>query len=189
MPLPPCAHFANSTIVHSPKTGLLWLAMSRHIIVQVKRVLAFLSADTGRVGLQTKFLVMSRNTFPSVSASTFAHHASEMMRCTPGLSQVVQERRFRALFGISAAVCAKAWDLIVDDLPHGASPVHLLWSLLFLKVYASEHNNHLITGADEKTFRKWTWIFLERLADMSVVRNRPLETHLSSSAMHGAHKY
>ena len=47
--------------------------------------------------------------------------------------------------------------------------MHLLWALLFLKRYDTEHTNHSITGADEKTFRKWVWIFVDMLAYMDAV--------------------
>ena len=58
----------------------------------------------------------------------------------------------------------------MPSLPKQASPVHLLWSLMFLKVYASEHINSMIAEVDEKTFRKWTWKFIRLLADLSAVR-------------------
>ena len=74
----------------------------------------------------------------------------------------------------SGAVRLVAWDLISvpcdaeDDLSH-ARPEHMLWALLFLKIYGNETEMATLCGADkgsidEKTFRKWTYIFVRRMA-------------------------
>ena len=61
------------------------------------------------------------------------------------------------------------WNRLIGKLPPGSRPVHLLWSLLFLKRYDTEHVNRSLTQADEKTWRKWVWIFVELLANLDVV--------------------
>lgn len=53
--------------------------------------------------------------------------------------------------------------------PLSSRPVHLLWALLFLKVYGSEHTHRMIANVDEKTFRKWSWCFVHLLSDIDVV--------------------
>lgn len=78
-------------------------------------------------------------------------------------------RRFISFFGVSPIVCEKAWFLLKNLRPAGAKPEHLLWALIFLKQYNTEHVNHSITRVDEKTFRKWIWIFIDLLAEMDVV--------------------
>ena len=45
-------------------------------------------------------------------------------------------------------------------------PVYLLWALLFLKCYNTNTRNAAITGVDEKTFRHWSWIFVEAIANL-----------------------
>ncbi len=40
---------------------------------------------------------------------------------------------------------------------------------MFLKIYATEHVNLMITGADEKAFRKWVWLILEPLSCLNLV--------------------
>lgn len=78
-------------------------------------------------------------------------------------------RRFKSFFGVSPLICEKVFHLLGGKRPRGSKPEHLLWSFLFLKQYNTEHVNHSITKADEKTFRKWVWIFVYLLAELDVV--------------------
>ena len=77
-------------------------------------------------------------------------------------------RRFRALFGVTHFVCSDVWRRLHESqsMPHGGKPVHLLWACLFLKRYATGSENRAITGADEKTVRKWTWAFIKAIAHL-----------------------
>ena len=70
-----------------------------------------------------------------------------------GGSPMIGARRFRALFGTSPFICSIVWERLAGRRPRGAKPVHLLWALQFLKRYDTEHTNHSITGADEKSMR------------------------------------
>jgi hypothetical protein len=78
-------------------------------------------------------------------------------------------RRFRAFFGTSPLVCVVAWDMMSLARPRTSRPEHLLWALLLLKRYSVEDVNAALTGVSEKTFRKWSHIFINLLADMPVV--------------------
>lgn len=80
-------------------------------------------------------------------------------------------RRFKSFFGITPNVCSIVWEQIKLEAPLGAEPKHLLWCLSFLKQYSVEHYRRSIFGADEKTMRKWTWIFVELLSNLNVVTN------------------
>jgi hypothetical protein len=75
-------------------------------------------------------------------------------------------RRFRALFGCTPDICAWMWNYWVRNnlLPVNSQPIHLLYGLLHLKIYAIEEVYKSMTGADEKTFRKWAWTFIELMA-------------------------
>lgn len=90
-------------------------------------------------------------------------------------SENVMDRRFRAFFGTTSAVCARIWHCI--NIPRNAQPRHLLFSLLFLKMYGNEHQHASICSVDEKTFRKWAWYYVEQMAAMQVVR---IETRIST---------
>jgi len=55
----------------------------------------------------------------------------------------------------------------------GVVPEHLLWALMFMKVYGKESMHCTMAGAvDEKTFRKWVWIFVLEISylESEVVR-------------------
>ncbi|KAJ3117946.1 hypothetical protein HK098_006075 [Nowakowskiella sp. JEL0407] len=92
----------------------------------------------------------------------FARHHS-------GRTAKTANKRFRALFGITPKICSLIWQSLVSK-PSGSKPEHLLYALLFLKLYDTEHAHHAITGSDEKTFRKWTWIFIELIADLDIIK-------------------
>ena len=78
-------------------------------------------------------------------------------------------RQFRAFFGTSPLVCAICWDLLLEVRPHKALPEHLLWGLLLLKQYQIESVNATLVNVSEKTFSKWSHIFINLLANMDVV--------------------
>lgn len=84
------------------------------------------------------------------------------------ISPLSEIRKFRSFFGVSPNVCTIIWHSI-DEIPSGANPVHLLWCLVFLKRYNTEHINAALVNADEKTFRLWTWTFVELLSKLKVV--------------------
>lgn len=69
----------------------------------------------------------------------------------------VEEQIFRALFGCSLKIIIDIWQKILDDLPPKTCPYHLLWSLLFMKIYGNEGSMMAMCGVKcPKTFRKWT---------------------------------
>ena len=46
---------------------------------------------------------------------------------------------------------------------------HLLWALMFFKVYSTENMNRKIVRVDEKNFRKWSWIMVKALSRLYLV--------------------
>ncbi len=68
-------------------------------------------------------------------------------------------RKFRAHFGTSPGVCALLWNRIQPNLniPGGASFLHLLWALLFMKTYGTEENLSSKVKVDEKSYREKIW--------------------------------
>jgi len=116
------------------------------------------------------------NEFIPVSVEQFEQLGADIMRRDPeGRSLAVFRTRFLSFFGVDPAVVVEIWDLIEvpffdsGDLSH-AKPEHLLWALLFLKKYGDESEMATIAGGDiavdEKTFRKWSRIFVERIASL-----------------------
>jgi hypothetical protein len=82
-------------------------------------------------------------------------------------------RRFSGLFGCSPLICSKLWSLLqldgyLNNLAAGKQhPRHLLWALLFLKQYNPEEVNSQMCHCDEKTYRKWVWIVVKAIAELS----------------------
>lgn len=86
-------------------------------------------------------------------------------------SQTASEKRFRANFGVSPIVCEKLWKLLiefedVEGESNKCKPTHVLYALLFLKVYVPEPQLRSIHGKDEKHFRMWTWKMLEHISNL-----------------------
>ena len=108
---------------------------------------------------------------PNVEASpeAFSRLALFLTRQGEQAGAATRFRQFQAHFGISPLARSIAWSLVLESLSHGAQPIHLLWALLFLKVRFAEHVHKSMTGADEKTFRKWPWAILEAIANLGIV--------------------
>lgn len=88
-----------------------------------------------------------------------------------GVTNVQKEHReFRSLFGCSPEIVAEIWYRIAPrggeiSLKKGAEPRHLLWALLFMKVYANEDALcSMVGGVDNKTFYFWTRYFIRIIA-------------------------
>ena len=49
----------------------------------------------------------------------------------------VEERRFREFFRYSAVVVRSLWRRLtmISQVPYGGEPIHLLWTIRFMKVY------------------------------------------------------
>jgi hypothetical protein len=95
-----------------------------------------------------------------------------------GKSAKVFEDRV-SFFGVTPAVCVQVWNLLqfpvlqsaTNDLAYAKPAEHLLWALLFLKKYGDEREMSLIAGGkdgpvNEKTFRKWSHIFVSFIAGL-----------------------
>jgi len=68
------------------------------------------------------------------------------------------------MFGVGALVTSDIWSLCGTRLVDiHALPKHLLWSLAFLKVHASEDVLCSLLGCDRKTLRKWVWPVIDAI--------------------------
>ena len=92
-----------------------------------------------------------------------------------GGSEFEKERTFKNFFGVGWHICAIAWALLDDygKQKEKMEPRHLLWALVFYKVYGTENVHCKIVaephraGPAPKTFRKWVWMVTSELADLS----------------------
>ncbi len=93
-------------------------------------------------------LKMNEDDFP-IPPRVFSEAGQKMLRKTPR-SSLLNSRRFRAMFGVTSFRCAHIWVLAIA--PFGGRPCHLLWELLFLKLYASENIDATISGLMKNFF-------------------------------------
>ena len=84
-----------------------------------------------------------------------------------------EDTRFRAFYGASANAVLDAWNKLTLHalVPKGGWFFHLLWALMFMKLYGTESdmcaNASGTCGAvDPKTLRKWVWPFIKALAEL-----------------------
>lgn len=84
-------------------------------------------------------------------------------------SEMTEDRNFRETFGCGAHTALTTWEMLVDAsfLPTNGCLHHLLWALMFMKVYAKEMTMCALAGAiDPGTWRKWTWIFIRAIVSL-----------------------
>jgi len=72
------------------------------------------------------------------------------------------QRDFRAMFGPCPLICSVVWEII--DKPPKGLPKHLLWALMFLKLYETNSTLAAMAKTTRPTFRKWSWLFVEAIA-------------------------
>ena len=135
------------------------------LVVQTKTTMKYNADYFKQLGLS-----MATNQVPSVGGSEFE-----------------KERTFKNFFGVDWNICAIAWALLDD---HGTEqkekiePRHLLWALVFYKVYGTENIHCKIVaephraGPAAKTFRKWVWRVTSELADLSLLVVRKTTIYL-----------
>jgi hypothetical protein len=100
----------------------------------------------------------------------FGKLTCQTMRRSFNNSEKIRTRRIVSFFGLKPRVMAKLWELLMEKAgpwPQGSEKKHLLWALHLAKVYSSESVLSTNVGSpDEKTYRKWAWLFLERIASL-----------------------
>ena len=97
--------------------------------------------------------------------------AKLMNRSTDG-SKLAFERRWKNFFNTDLKTCFDLWVLLLHDVTtdpklNGAAPEHMLWALMFLALNGEESQMTGHAGCDEKTWRKWTKLFIERIAGLA----------------------
>ncbi|XP_037047178.1 uncharacterized protein LOC119081971 [Bradysia coprophila] len=113
---------------------------------------------------------MPRSLSKDIRAKTFLQLGSKYTREKGGsTSPYVKLRRFKNLFEVTPEVCLVIWNKICDKLPDDFKPIHLLWTLAFLKHYTNERERQTTFKADQKTMRKWIWVALDLLSDLDVI--------------------
>lgn len=75
---------------------------------------------------------------------------------------------FRKVFGTYPFICSKLWTMIdpINTISSKSLVRHLLYGLLFMKSYSTESVHVTLVGCDEKTFRKWAFLWIDAIADL-----------------------
>ena len=90
----------------------------------------------------------------------------EYLQCI-GKKGGAAHRRWMACSGAKPEVMSSLWGMIDPDvtMPLGSKPVHMTWALFYLKSYPTEEVlSRCIGGSDEKTCRKWIWLFVDAIS-------------------------
>jgi hypothetical protein len=107
-------------------------------------------------------------------------NAAKSMVNLPQTRNDTFNRRWKSSFGAPPEVCCVSWNKInpYKTMPAGADPKHILWALLFLTVYDTEHNSaQRLSNVDEKTYWKWSKLFVDAISylECKVVSTHPVQ--------------
>lgn len=94
--------------------------------------------------------------------------SSVMMNGLSGLQNATSKHKFYTLFGVSERLCRIIMDeLLIHGFKH--SPTHVLWGLLFLKVYGTEYVHSQLTNTNPKEFRDNAWEVIRNISKLPIV--------------------
>ena len=107
-------------------------------------------------------------TSPIIQPNIFLHLGKEIMNRNKQTCLFTDLQHFESFFGAHPSICSVVWNKFVDEatIPKGGQPYHLLWDCMFLKTYNNEACLSSTVGVDEKTFRKWNWLFVKAISDL-----------------------
>ena len=96
---------------------------------------------------------------------------------SPSTNSAWRRRHVLSVFGVDWVDCSFMWHELLH--PHNNPPLttlsiqpkHLLWAMSFLKTYNIEEVCGAWFGVSGRTFRKWGWKAISRLANLKTVSN------------------
>ena len=67
------------------------------------------------------------------------------------------------MYGCSPEICAILWNIVERQcsIYDNVRPKHLLWALLFLKLYLPIQAAVAFIGCDEKTYQHYVWVVID----------------------------
>ena len=98
-----------------------------------------------------------------VTPHIFQISALPIVGRTEGTNSSDFRRALVACFSMSPIQCVHVWDEIEDGLPSAVMISHLLWVLLFLKVYETENTMVVMVWTTQRTNSKWVRIVIEEI--------------------------
>ena len=79
---------------------------------------------------------------------------------------------FNSLFGVTPFVCGVTWFLLINNqhINTNIEPVHLLWSLFFMKNYVKEEVLRAqFNNPDKKIIRDRMWNIIDKISRLSSI--------------------
>jgi hypothetical protein len=127
--------------------------------------------------------IINNNRICNTMPSLFPRHDGKRLNLSAqdffeiGMKQILNQqvgahessrRKFVSTFGTDPIVVAVLWKLLSAQTPYiqGCKPQHLLWALMFMKLYSKETVLAVLSGSSEKTLRKWVWYFLRQISSL-----------------------
>jgi len=103
-----------------------------------------------------------------ISMDLVAIVATPLIRRSIDVEKVTHIRLFGEHFGVSPWVTACVWNKLLELqlVPNRAQVKHLLWTLLFFKVYATEQVLSSICECNAETYRIWVRRMLDALGQL-----------------------
>ena len=103
-----------------------------------------------------------------ITVDTVSSAAHPIIRRAVDVERVTHLRLFSEHFCVSPWVTSCIWNRMIDHdcLPDKANLKHLLWTLFFMKVYATEFVLASACECDPVTYRKWVHLILEALNEL-----------------------
>ena len=101
-----------------------------------------------------------------VDGNDVLQEARDIWSRSEARSIATEEEEFRGFFGCPLWVFVTIWHMLEEDqlLPEDGRIQHMLWALMFLKIYSSVRSLcALAGGVDKNTFMKWVWQFIEAI--------------------------
>ena len=110
----------------------------------------------------TQYLPMDKDSIEEVAKKTLSWPSNRKWDSTD------KNSRFSSFFGAPSEIVAELWNRTEPTVNEpGAEPKHLLWALLFLKLYSTEEVHCCLTGwPSVRTFRKWSWYFIAKISEL-----------------------
>ena len=82
-------------------------------------------------------------------------------------SQKEKDKVYKSIVGCTTIIIAAIWNEIKDFVTKDIYRKHLIWALVYLKVYSTEYIHcHIVGWPDAKTFREKSWHIVECIADL-----------------------
>ena len=104
-----------------------------------------------------------------LTEEAFLHLGTQVITKATTRDSSVDDRTYKAFFGVSAGIVAECWEAIECSLPKGKHPKHILWALLFMKLYLPEDATIAILGTSKPTMRKWVWTVIRAIAGTDII--------------------